>query len=83
MYTVDEKILQNILRKKFNAFVGTSCETIEGLFKENLSDSIRERLIKESIKKYAYNSMRDIDDQISAFSKGININVKLNKPISK
>ena len=62
------------------------------LFHENFDEIIvvvaeesvekTEKLIKESIKKYAYNSMREIDEQISAFSKGVNINIKLNKPVS-
>ena len=83
MYTIDEKVLQSILRKKFNSFVGTSCETIENFFKEDLDKSVAEKLIKEMIKKYAYNSMREIDAQISAFSQGVNININLKKPVSE
>jgi len=83
MYTVDKNIIKSILRKKFNSFVGTSCETIESLFKEDLNNSLKEKLIKQSIKKYAYNTMRDIEDQISTFSEGVNINVQFNKPISE
>lgn len=82
MYTIEEKVLQSILRKKFSSLVGNSCETIENFFKEDLDKAVAEKLIKESIKKYAYNSMREIDEQISAFSKGVNINIKLNKPVS-
>ena len=83
MYTIEEKVLQSILRKKFNSLVGNSCETIENFFKEDLDKTVAEKLIKESIKKYAYNSMREIDEQISAFSKGVNININLNKPVSE
>lgn len=83
MYTVDKKIFNGVLRKKFNAFVRNSCETIESLMKEDLDKTISEKLIKEAIKKYAYNSMRDIEEQIDAFSKGIKINVKLKRPTSK
>lgn len=83
MYTIDEKIVQSILRKKFNSFVGTSCETIENLFKEDISKTVSERLIKDTVKKNAYNAMREIEEQILAFSKGVNINVQLNRPLSK
>lgn len=83
MYTIDAKILKSILRKKFNSFVGTSCESIESLFKEDLEKSVFERLIKDSLKKNAYNTMREIDEQVSAFSQGVQINVNLKKPVSK
>jgi len=82
MYTIDNKLLQSILRKKFNSLVGNSCETIENLLKEDIDKTVSQRLIKEAVKKYAYNSMREIEEQISAFSKGVNINIKLNKPVS-
>lgn len=83
MYTLDNKVLQSILRKKFNSLVGNSCETIENFFKEDLDKTVSERLIKEALKKYAYNTMREIEDQISAFSHGVNININLKRPVSK
>jgi hypothetical protein len=83
MYTLDEKIIQSILRKKFNSFIGTSCETIENLFKEELSKTVSERLIKELLKKNAYNAMREIEEQILAFSKGVNINIQFKRPVSE
>lgn len=83
MFTVDKKIFQNILRKKFNTFVGTSCETIESLMKEDLDKTVSEKLIKDAVKKYAYNSMREIEEQVSLFSKGVTININFNKPDSK
>ena len=83
MYTVKQEILQSVLRKNFNSFVGNSCETIENLSNENIDKKLISKLIKDSVKKYAYNSMRNIEEQISAFSEGVNINVNLEKPISK
>ena len=42
-----------------------------------------ERLIKDSIKKFSYNAMRDIETQIALFSEGVTINVQFNRPDSK
>lgn len=83
MYTVDEKIVKSILNKKFNSFVGMSCETTEKILNEDLDKKIACKLIKDALKKYAYTAMRDIEGQISAFSNGVNININLKKPVSK
>jgi len=83
MYTVDEKLFKKILKRRFESFVGTSCESIENIIKEDIDKKVIERLIKDAVKKNAYNTMRTIDEQISAFSQGTQINVKLEKPISQ
>ena len=83
MYSINEKLFESILKKKFNSFVGNVCEITESIFRENLNKKSSETLIKNAIKKHAFNSMRDIQDQVSAFSKGINININFNKPNSK
>lgn len=83
MYTIEEKTLDLILKKRFGALVGTLCERIEILEKEDISKDILMRLIKKEIKKDAYNTMRNISDQISSFSEGVKINVQLYKPTSK
>jgi hypothetical protein len=83
MYSIDEKIFNSILKKKFSSFVGNSCETIETLFKENLDKNISEKFIKDAVKKNAYNTMREISEQISAFSEGVNISIQFKKPVSK
>ena len=82
MYRINNKVLEKILKRKFNTLVGTSCETIENLFKEDLEKSVIERLIKDALKKYMYNAMREIQEQISTFSEGTNININFQKPIS-
>jgi len=83
MFTIDEKIFNTILKKKFNSFVGNVCEITESIFREDINRKVSEKLIKDAVKKHAFNSMRDIEDQISAFSKGVNININFKKPISK
>lgn len=83
MYSIEEKVLNKILRKKFISMVGNSLETIELLFKEDIDKTVSLTLIKEAIKKYAYNSMREIEEQISAFSQGVTININLKKPESQ
>jgi len=83
MFTIDEKLFESILKKKFNSFVGNVCEITEDIFKEDMNKKTSEKLIKKSVKKYAFNSMRDILDQISAFSKGVNININFKRPVSK
>jgi len=83
MFTIDEKLFESILKKKFNSFVGNVCEITEDVFKEDINKRTSEKLIKNAVKKHAFNSMRDIQDQISAFSKGVNININFKRPISK
>ena len=83
MYNIDEKVFKSILKKRFDSFIGTSCETIEKILKEDVNKDVSARLIKDALKKYAYNSMRSIDEQVSAFDKGTKITVKFQKPISK
>ena len=85
MYTIEPKVFQGILNKKFNALVGNLCEKLEthaheiGIAIE--SKEIR-NLIKE-VKKESYDTMRDIEGQVDAFSKGVNIHVTLIRPNSK
>lgn len=83
MYTIDEKLLKSIMLKKFNTLVGNTCEVVENRFKDTLDKSLSEKLIKEAIRKYAFDSMREIQEQISAFSKGVNININFKKPESQ
>lgn len=82
MYSITKNTLGSVLKRRFGSLVGTLCERIEFLEKENLSNEVLVRLIKNEIKKDAYNTMRTIEDQISAFSEGVKINVKLQKPTS-
>ncbi len=83
MYTIDDKVLNKILKRKFSSLVGNSCEIIEKILNENIEKSVSERLIKDSIKKFSYNAMRDIETQIALFSEGVTINVKFNRPVSE
>jgi len=82
MYSIDEKILQTILKKKFISLVGTSCERIEEREKRKEVSLSTTNEIKFDLKKDAYNTMREIEEQISSFSSGVKFNVKLQKPSS-
>ena len=83
MFTIDEIIFNKILKKKFSSLVGTSCESIEDIFKDKFDNVKTEFKIKKTLKKSVYDTMREIEEQISAFNKGVNINIKFNKPISE
>jgi hypothetical protein len=72
MYNVSEEVINSILNKKFNAMVGNLCEKLEEVVK----------LMKFELKKDAYNTMREIKDQVNCFSKGTKISVNLIKPTS-
>lgn len=78
MYSIDEKILQNILKKEFKCIVGNICERIEV---KNINPKILKEIIFE-VKKNNYNGMRNIENLIDSFSKGVNIKVDLYQPSS-
>ena len=83
MLNIDEKTLHTIIKKEFNSLVGTSCETIEVFNKDDIKRDTLEKMLKEVIKKYSYNAMRNIEGKISAFSKGVKFNINFKKPISE
>lgn len=83
MFTIDEKLFESIIKKKLNRCVGNICEITEDVFKEEMNKKASETLIKNAVKKHTFDSMRDILGQISAFSKGVNININFKRPISK
>jgi hypothetical protein len=82
MLQVSENTLNSILKNKFSTLVGTLCERIEDLEKEDLDKKVFVRLIKKNLKKDAWNTMREIKAQIQKFSEGTIIDVKLIKPNS-
>lgn len=82
MLRILESTLNLILQKKFATLVGTLCERIETLEKEDLDKKVLVHLIKSDLKKDAWNTMREIKSQIKRFSEGTVINVKLIKPNS-
>ncbi|HUU88101.1 MAG TPA: hypothetical protein VMX17_10160 [Candidatus Glassbacteria bacterium] len=84
MYTISEKVLNEILKKKASSLVGRSCKRIE-VIRDNpdLGINTKCNLIKDLIKENIYESMRDIEETILAFSEGANINVNFEKPVSK
>ena len=79
MYNITENTLNSILSKKFGTLVGTLCERIEEF--ENAIDKkdVLVHLIKKSLKKDAYNTMREIKEQIKRFSDGTKIEITLLK----
>lgn len=83
MYSVDKTTFNKILKRKFNSLVGNSCELVEDLFKQEMNNSALESLLKKRLKKYMYNAMREIDEQVDSFDKGTKITVNLTRPDSK
>jgi hypothetical protein len=83
MYQIEDKILRDILKRKFNSFVGVLCERVENLEKLNLDKTQLIQQVKFDLKKDAYSTMREIEDQISSFSEGTTIQVTLTKHTSQ
>ena len=85
MYNIDKRVLQKILKRRFDSLVGISCERFENFIK-NYAETVDKKAIDTflfSLKKDSYNAMRNIDEQVSSFSQGTKINVKLERPISE
>lgn len=82
MYSVDKRLFHEILKKKFKSLVGTSCERIEEQEKRKEISLSATRAIIFDLKKDSYNTMREIEEQISSFSDGVKFNVTLQKPSS-
>lgn len=84
MYLVSEKVLNEILRKKFSSLVGRSCKRIEVIRDNNeVPNFTKFNLIRDLIKELNYETMREIEETVAAFSEGATINVNFEKPISK
>jgi len=84
MYTVKKSVLNQVFKRKFNSLVGNICERIE-MFSKNNGIDIDNAQVREvifDVKKYCYDTMRDTEEQINAFSDGVNINVKFERPDS-
>lgn len=84
MYTIKKSVLNQVLKRKFHSLVGNLCERIENFSLKN-GISIDDEKVRDLIfdmKKDCYNSMRDIEEQIDAFSNGVNISVKFERPDS-
>jgi hypothetical protein len=81
MYTISKSVLKNILQKKFSSLVGKSCKRIEVI--RDMKDTpvtAKLDLIRLLIKELNYETMRDLEETISAFSEGTKIQVNFNKP---
>jgi len=84
MYQIDEKVLKGILKRKFSALVRESCKRIE-ILRDNININTDEKadLFRMLVKELDYETMRQIEDSIGLFSKGVTFNVKFERPISK
>jgi hypothetical protein len=81
MYTIPENVLTTLLKKKFNALVGKSCKRIEVLRdQKEISEEVKFNLLRDLIKELNYETMREIEETVIAFSDGAKISVNL-KPI--
>ena len=85
MYTIKQQVFAKIMEKKFRSLVGNVCEYIELFAHKNglTSDSEQVEELKNNVKKYSYDTMRDIEGQVEAFSKGVNVSVKFIRPDSE
>lgn len=88
MYQITEKALKEILKKKFSALVRESCKRIEKLRDadeyKTVSAEIKFTLIRDLIKELDWETMREIDEQISCFSNGLEyFNINFKTPTSK
>jgi hypothetical protein len=83
MYQIHEATLKNILQRKFSSLVGCSLEEIDNLQQSYNINEQEILLFKKLLKKLSYEAMRDIENQILAFSTGVQIGVSLNKPTEK
>lgn len=80
MYTIKKSIVKQILNRKFNSVVGVSLEQLENLsIKYNVSKQDYNSA-KEIIKKITYEAMREVENQIDAFSQGVSIGVDFIRP---
>lgn len=77
MYTINNKIVDKILQRKFNSLVGEMCERLERLNTLNISNKELTDQIKFEFKKNSWNTMREIQDQLSSFSEGTIVSVDL------
>ena len=83
MYSISRSVLRSILKKKFSSLVGRSCKRIEVIRDtKDISADVKFTLIRDLIKELNYETMREIEETVSSFSDGVNINVKLERPIS-
>ena len=84
MYQIDKNVLNKILRKKFNSLVGKSCKRLEVIRDiKNINEITKLNLLRDLIKELDYEAMREIEESINSFSKGITVDVKFDRPISK
>jgi len=81
MYNIDEKTVRSILKSKFSALVGKSCKRMEVIRDtKNIDEVTKLNLIRNLVRELDYETMRDIESCIDAFSKGTKIQVSLNTP---
>ena len=80
MYQINNTTLKSILNRKFSSFVGVILEEVDHFKKDYNLKEEEVKFFKKLIKKISYESMRDIENQVSAFSDGVNIAVNLEKP---
>lgn len=81
MYTIDERHLNQLLRKKFSSLVGKTCKRLE-IIRDSSAGSFKEKveLFRDLIKELDYEAMRDLEECIASFSDGTKIQVTLIKP---
>jgi hypothetical protein len=76
MFTLAKETFSAILKKKFSSLVGMSCKRIE-VIRDNkdIPETVKLNLVRDLIKELDYEAMREITDQVEAFSNGINYKI--------
>lgn len=83
MYQIKKDVVRNILQRKFRSIVGVYLEQLENLrIKNNISEQDF-KSEKAIVQKISYEAMRDIEQQIDAFSQGVSISVNFLRPEEK
>ena len=81
MYTISEEVLRSILKKKFASLVGKSCKRIEVIRDTpNIDFKTKLDLCRSLVKELNYETMREIEETISAFSDGLHVQVDFKSP---
>ena len=85
MFSIKKGVFEGILKKKFNGMVGNLCELTE-TYAQSKGVSADAKEVRETIqklKKFSYDTMREIEGQVEAFSNGTQVSVNFIRPDSK
>lgn len=68
---IDKENLDKIILTNQKALVGRVCARIEEVYKVNIPEDKKVELVKNSIRNYIPEAMRDIKFQLDCYNKGL------------